>query len=324
MAELRTDTHNRAHALCSYTHILPTATHINLAILTLYTPLGITILAARAIAVAATALALAAANALVGEERTRIVARPALQALALVCGVRTTIRGRPVATLAAARVIVANHVAQHDGLAIVLNAAVSVLVRTTYREHAFARLVTSAMACPIYVPPPAHRGAAERRAALDDVRRVVAAHLAAAEEPLLFYPEGSITNGAGLMRFERFIFGLNQPVLPVALRVHAPLPLAHDTLWSPLPVNFARALFQPWQRIEATILPTLEPLAGEAPEAFARRAQLAIADELGVPPTDCCTADKAAMMRSMRALGKKAVLAAFGGRRRVPQAKDLL
>ena len=102
---------------------------------------------------------------------------------------------------------------------------------------------------------------------------------------LLVFPEGSITNGRGLMRFSSFVFGLGVPVQPVAIRHWAPLPLASDTVWSPLHWNLVRMGMQPFLLVELCLLPPLRPRPDEDAAAFAARAAAAIATELRVPAT---------------------------------------
>ena len=114
----------------------------------------------------------------------------------------------------------------------------------------------------------------------------MAAHvLAPRVKPLLVFPEGSITNGRGLMRFSSFVFGLGVPVQPVAIRHWAPLPLASDTVWSPLHWNLVRMGMQPFLLVELCLLPPLRPRPDEDAAAFAARAAAAIATELRVPAT---------------------------------------
>lgn len=132
--------------------------------------------------------------------------------------------------------------------------------------------------------------------------------------PLLVFPEGSITTGAGLMRFARGAFSCNNPVQPVTLRVQCPLPLAHDTVKSSLLNNYLRTLLQPWLHVELVLLPVLSPAGGEDPEAFAQRVAHAVARELGVPATMHSTADKAELLRRLRAGWRLPARGDSGGR----------
>ncbi|EOD24292.1 hypothetical protein EMIHUDRAFT_238744 [Emiliania huxleyi CCMP1516] len=197
-----------------------------------------------------------------------------------------------------ARVVVGNHVTQFDSLFLRVwcGGSLAVPVRETYAKSGWLLLhLTRMVVSPIWTPPPASHASGstepfgraarvpsapgarrerEGRAAVEGALRRHLRREGEPHEPLLIFPEGSITNGAGLMRFARGAFRLGEEVQPVALRVTCPLPLAHDTLTSSLPRNFARALFQPWHVAEALI-----------------------AAELGVPATRWSSADKAELKR---------------------------
>ena len=230
---------------------------------------------------------------------------PYLRALQRFCGFRVRIRG-DTQRIKSATVIIANHVSQLDGLpfAMIQSVRPRVLVRTTYRDYTFAHAVLSTLADPIFVPPPSMQ-ASEKRIAHDRVQRQIRQHLSKRSgAPLVCFPEGSITNGKGLMRFERFVFGLGHKILPAVIRVQAPFPLALDTIWSPLPMNIARMLFQPWHVFDVQLLPSMEARGDETAESFARRAQLLIAEELHVPATSFSTADKAAAINRLKSASR--------------------
>lgn len=77
------------------------------------------------------------------------------------------------------------------------------------------------------------------------------------------------------------------PVTPVALRVHSSLPEVNShTLDSSFLSNLFWFGFSPSTTLEATVLPPMVPLPGEARGAFVNRVQAAIAAELGVPMYD--------------------------------------
>ncbi|GLC48183.1 hypothetical protein PLESTB_000068300 [Pleodorina starrii] len=77
------------------------------------------------------------------------------------------------------------------------------------------------------------------------------------------------------------------PVVPVALRVRGSLPgVSTHTLTSSFLANLFWFGFSPSTELEATALPPMAPLPGEARGAFVRRVQAAIAAELGVEVYD--------------------------------------
>ena len=125
----------------------------------------------------------------------------------------------------------------------------------------------------------------------------------------LYFPEGSNTNGRGLMRFSAFVFGLDVPVTPVAVSFWEPWPLALDTVWSPLHWNLVRMAVQPFHWIELAVLPPVERRReGEEAAAFAQRTAAVIAAELGVPATQHSTEDKRVLLTRVKRAGKARVL----------------
>ncbi|KXZ55764.1 hypothetical protein GPECTOR_2g1314 [Gonium pectorale] len=72
------------------------------------------------------------------------------------------------------------------------------------------------------------------------------------------------------------------PVVPVALRVRGMAGVNSHTLTSSFLSNLFWFSFSPATTLEATVLPAMAPLPGEARAAFVSRVQAAIAAELGV------------------------------------------
>jgi hypothetical protein len=59
------------------------------------------------------------------------------------------------------------------------------------------------------------------------LRQDILDHMEGSEHPLLFFPEGWDCNGTALMQFNRYLFGVGMPVLPVAMNVYIPLLPVH-------------------------------------------------------------------------------------------------
>mmetsp|Transcript_12228 Transcript_12228/g.38858 ORF Transcript_12228/g.38858 Transcript_12228/m.38858 type:complete len:120 (-) Transcript_12228:57-416(-) len=106
------------------------------------------------------------------------------------------------------------------------------------------------------------------------------------------------------MGFAPFVFGLGLPVLPIAIGVWSPLPLAYDTVWSPLHLNLVRMAFQPFHVFRLRLLAPQRAAPSEAAPAFASRVAHMLAAELGVPATSHTTKDKATHLQGVRRLGK--------------------
>mmetsp|Transcript_28796 Transcript_28796/g.88274 ORF Transcript_28796/g.88274 Transcript_28796/m.88274 type:complete len:345 (-) Transcript_28796:769-1803(-) len=235
------------------------------------------------------------------------------------------------------RVLVSNHLTQFDALFLRLlcGCRIAVALRETYRSNGWLlRTLTNMAIRPIWVPAPAHtfgpctgHAELEARRARASVRMAMRQHVSQVEvigaspEPLVIFPEGSITNGGGLMRFARGAFELDVPVQPVALRVFCPLPLAHDTVWSSLFQNYLRTLFQPWMHVEVTVLPVQNRTMNEDAIGFAHRTSKVMEKELRVPATTHTTADKAQLLHRVKAKQGAGFTSAFNTCRWVGQAR---
>jgi len=121
----------------------------------------------------------------------------------------------------------------------------------------------------------------------EKMRGAIANHLASARYPLLFFPEGWDTNAhRGILMYNKFLFSLGYPILPVALRVRVPLlglepGVLGVRFWSEL----LWLLFYPALVYDLTFLPVETKRANETEEEFARRVQALTGAELGVCPT---------------------------------------
>ena len=281
----------------------------------LYLPLGVALVVVRVVTTFVVTLFLFAAPASYASAAGTV----ALNVLWVVFGgvlrVRCADGGTPAearSRLRSARVIVSNHLSQADSWPFRVLTPIACVIRETYlgtsRWLPVAKLTTAAFD-PIYVPTPGSRGEAEERAARAATKAAVERHVRdAASKPLLYFPEGSITNGRGLMRFSAFVFGLDVPVTPVAVSFWEPWPLALDTVWSPLHWNLLRMAYQPCHVVELAVLPTLAARAGEEPPAFAERTATDLANELGIAATPHTTEEKRAAMKKLKKAGQAKVL----------------
>lgn len=119
---------------------------------------------------------------------------------------------------------------------------------------------------------------------------------------VLLFPEATVTDGLGLLRFERMAFSLDARVALVAVRYRRPLPFIHPSaLREKLIIQVFYELFQPWVVAEIHCLGVEERQPDEPPDAFARRAQARIAQALDLPTTDYTWRDR---RRIMVALGR--------------------
>ena len=109
-------------------------------------------------------------------------------------------------------------------------------------------------------------------------------------------PEGTINNGKGLFRFQKFAFSLDKPVYPVVIRVIAPFGIKIATTSTNRSLShicdYAWLLFLPYLKFELKFLPPQVCENYESPTDFANRVQIMIADSLGIPATMLTSKDK--------------------------------
>jgi hypothetical protein len=105
---------------------------------------------------------------------------------------------------------------------------------------------------------------------------------------LLWFPEGWDSTGrVGLMLYQRFLFSLNKPVWPVALRTSIPvLPIESSLLGTSVMWEVIWLFFTPAVIFELTLMDPLERQDEETDIEFAKRTQLRTADELKIVATD--------------------------------------
>eukprot|EP00877_Chromochloris_zofingiensis_P005971 jgi/Chrzof1/1627/Cz10g14320.t1 len=118
--------------------------------------------------------------------------------------------------------------------------------------------------------------------------------------PVHVFPEGGMTNGAGMMRFSRGFmrFAADLPVVPVAIKSRPAFPNIHThTLTSSFLANLFWFCFMPWTEIEATALPAMQLQPGEHKTEFVRQVQTAIANELGIGVADINIQQKRKLMQ---------------------------
>ena len=175
-------------------------------------------------------------------------------------------------------ILVANHLTQIDALPFRSLMPVRAVVRENYGRSWMVGTMLRAAMDPIFVPTPlAHANGPEgERAARAHVREEVQAYVHSPQQdqrraarhrrpPLIYFPEGSITNGRGLMRsaivcmhkpgpesepqphypnpyrFSAFVFSLGLPVQPVAIRVTSPVRLSPPPTPTPHCLTMTRA-----------------------------------------------------------------------------------
>lgn len=105
-------------------------------------------------------------------------------------------------------------------------------------------------------------------------------------------PEATINNGLGLFRFRPEFLVRGLPVVPLAMRLKAPLSLNPNPLHGAGPMKFLRLLSMPWLEFELNFLDRQVPAPGQPDQAFADQVQACIAQQLQIPATQWTREDK--------------------------------
>lgn len=112
-------------------------------------------------------------------------------------------------------------------------------------------------------------------------------------EILCVAPEGTISNGRSLFRFEKFFFSLDTEVVPVALSVSPALPINMHPLGSHHAANIFWAFAMPYVGIRIDILDAVHKNDDETSLDFADRVRSNIAQKLGANVSEYSNLDKA-------------------------------
>jgi len=259
--------------LCSFTVLLPGTHWTWWVCLAIYWPFGAVFCALKVLLQLLCILGYLAFAVTLPASMLESLAEVVMWLAANVAGIRVRIRSaewlsqsETRASLHTARIVVANHITQFDGVfvRVPLGCRPAMLMRETYSQSGWLLLqLANMMFRPIWVPAPIgapgttrEKQERERRASVRETMKSYL-HRLDSPAPLVIFPEGSITNGAGLMRFARGAFEVSDTVQPIAIRLWCPLPLAQDTVDASLVQNYLRTLFQPWVSIELTVLAPL-------------------------------------------------------------------
>ncbi|OWF38331.1 ancient ubiquitous protein 1-like [Mizuhopecten yessoensis] len=132
--------------------------------------------------------------------------------------------------------------------------------------------------------------------------------------PVLFLPEGTPTNGSGILKFRSFPFSLKVPVLPVSISyTRWPLTMPVSTIDSTRLSEYFWILFYPYTIFKLRLLEPVEQEDNEKAEEFGERVRKKIATSLGVPATNYNAGDKTEYLKRLltdQAQRKQAALAA--------------
>jgi len=199
----------------------------------------------------------------------------------------------PVVTSPARRpyVIVANHLGYVDILVLLATHGGAFVAKGAIAKTPIVGTVANALQT-LYV----REGQPLTQAIINRVRTTYDCHLDRGHEhhhgrgkacgsclsTLTIFPEGTTTNGAGMVKFRTGVFAAGRPVLPVAVR----FPYTHfNPSWETIRfgTHIFRMLTQVWNRAEVAELPFYHPSARERADArrYAENVQALLAAALG-------------------------------------------
>lgn len=183
-------------------------------------------------------------------------------------------------------VVVSNHISYFDRMTVAAAVRSRVPLATLIWHK--VNWLNRVMARPVLLV----RGTGRNRTLIPQVKK----HLETGN--ILLFPEATVTDGHGVLRFEKMAFSLDAPVMLVTLRYRTAFPfLRPSALYERLFFQAFYALFQPWTVAKMEVLGTYEREPEESPEDFSKRAQTLIAEALGVPGTDYTWRDRRRLLR---------------------------
>jgi len=196
-----------------------------------------------------------------------------------------------------AHVVVANHVTDFDTFALWMSIGNYYVLTSEHLKSIPIIGAVYAKLGAIWVSP-----TPESRAKAKETMK----SLLTVDAPLVLFPEGGLTSGkTGLLMYHKFIFSLDVPIVPAALRLLDPWPVNHDYIGSSWVKNFFWFLLVPFHVYEIVYLPPVTRNADETPEAFARRTQELTASYLQQVPTKFAYADKRALVAKLKSEKQK-------------------
>jgi len=102
------------------------------------------------------------------------------------------------------------------------------------------------------------------------------------KEPLVIFPEGTCNNcNIALMQYQKFVFGLGVPVIPIALKIWNPWPIEYMMTFGPIEGNLLTFLFMPMVVYNFQVMDPETIGPDETDGQFASRVQKLTAEKLG-------------------------------------------
>lgn len=211
-----------------------------------------------------------------GKHITRCQCSPSIRLLLF--GLFVRVRGRKNLKVNGPRILVCNHNTNFDPLLLWASLSHHVLVGTGDAEGFWRQCTEVGFLGDVICT--SNLGSQEARA---EVRRKIAEAVAAAEHPLLIFPEGCVQPcDRILFRFDKYAFSLGATVMPVTLKLVYPWPIRHYKCHGNVILNFLYLLFVPFIIAHVEVLEPMSIEEHESPEKFSARVQSVIGARLGL------------------------------------------
>eukprot|EP00003_Mantamonas_plastica_P027222 TRINITY_DN5785_c3_g1_i5.p1 TRINITY_DN5785_c3_g1~~TRINITY_DN5785_c3_g1_i5.p1 ORF type:complete len:326 (+),score=121.44 TRINITY_DN5785_c3_g1_i5:598-1575(+) len=207
---------------------------------------------------------------------------------------RATDEGRPT-------VFVCNHISDYDAIFLFWISKITIVVSGDYwdvLDKIAATMGTDLHFIKVY--------RSKGKDSFAKTRADILGHLEKeAAPPMLILPEGTTTNArTGMLQFNKFVFGLDTPILPFSLRKWDIWPINMDVLNDSFFLNFFWSLACPFNVYEVNFLEAQTIQEEETPQEFATRVQTMIADDLDLVPTDYTWRDKIEYQKQFKKTGQ--------------------
>jgi len=221
-------------------------------------------------------------------------------------GVCTRIQGLDNLRESLAPIVVSNHISDFDACAIwTVNppADQRLVVNMHWKKVINAARCLGWPIDPIFTESEAHKKGSNVK---DVLRTEVESSQAEATSSgippkrLLIFPEGKTSSGIIVMVFNWYIFGLDAPVVPVALRLWNPWPLQIQCNGCSIIRNLLTLWFLPIVVYDIDILPEMSS-RGRSKDLYAEEVRSTIAEYLDIPCSSFAAKDKVAFGKEILA-----------------------
>lgn len=229
-----------------------------------------------------------------------------MKVMAPLWGVHTRINGLEQLDESLAPIMVSNHISDFDACALwTANPPANqrLVVNLHWKKVIDAAVCLGWPIDPIFTEAEAQQKGVSAKNVIqtevEDTQEEVKAS-GVAPKRLLIFPEGKTSSGIMVMVFNWYIFGLDAPVVPVALRLWNPWPLQIQCNGVSIIRNLLTLFFLPFVVYDIDILPEMA-CGSQSKDKFAEDVRSTIAAHLDIPCSNFSAKDKTEFGKEMLA-----------------------